>query len=99
MNKIEFTHLIQNHIDWTDKIENISDVLGISLFESDWIDYPNMLFDKIIEEYFDDTERDTIYWWLYEKRHNPELTIKDSEGDILPSETIDDLWDILNHSV
>lgn len=97
--KDEFITLIDDYQKWSEQIDKASEVLGIStLFESNLIDYTSRLFDKTINILFDKNGTDDIYWWLYEKSGSPDLKMWDKEGNEIPSETIDDLWEIVKDS-
>lgn len=90
--KNEFITLIHDYQNWSDQINKVSKVLGIStLFESNLIDYTVKLFNKTINILFDENGIDNIYWWVYEKSENPDLKMWNKEGNEIPSETIDDL--------
>lgn len=97
--KNEFIDLINDYQNWSDQVDKASQALGIStLFESNLIDYTSKLFDKTINILFNENGTDDIYWWIYEKSVNPELKMWDKEGNEIPSETIDDLWEIVKDS-
>lgn len=97
--KDEFITLIDDYQKWSKQVDKASEVLGIStLFESNLIDYTSRLFDKTINILFDENGTDDIYWWLYEKSGSPDFKMWDKEGNEIPSETIDDLWEIVKDS-
>lgn len=97
--KDEFITLIDDYQKWSEQVDKASEVLGIStLFESNLIDYTSRLFDKTINILFDENGTDNIYWWLYEKSGRPDFKMWDKEGNEIPSETIDDLWEIVKDS-
>lgn len=97
--KNEFIDLINDYQNWSDQVDKASQALGIStLFESNLIDYTSKLFDKTINILFNENGTDDIYWWIYEKPVNPDLKMFDKEGNEIPSETIDDLWEIVKDS-
>lgn len=97
--KDEFITLIDDYQKWFEQVDKASEVLGIStLFESNLIDYTSRLFDKTINILFDENGTDDIYWWLYEKSGSPDLKMWNKEGNEIPSETIDDLWEIVKDS-
>lgn len=97
--KNEFIDLINDYQNWSDQVDKASQALGIStLFESNLIDYTSKLFDKTINILFNENGTDDIYWWIYEKSVNPDLKMFDKEGNEIPSETIDDLWEIVKDS-
>ena len=63
--KEEFIGLISSHIEWLDKIEQVSKILGINIWDSSCIDYTSLLFEKVVSLAFQESEVDTIYWWMF----------------------------------
>lgn len=55
--------------------------------------------DILWEALFTEEGVDWINWWLYEKGvlHYNELIAKDANGNIIPTETIDDLWELVKN--
>ena len=92
--KEEFIGLISSHIEWLDKIERVSKILGINIWESSCTDYASLLFEKVMNLVFQEPEVDTIYWWMFERRKNKDLKMK-IDGKEVPSETLDDLWNLV----
>lgn len=95
MTKDDFTKLISEQLEWSNKIDKICDVLNSNLYECDWINYTYKLFDKILALSFNEYGIDDINWWVYEKDGNPELKMYDKDKNEIPTETIDDLWKIV----
>lgn len=94
--KEEFIDLISKQQKWSNRVDEVSEALNVStLFESDWVEYAASLFDKTIDFLFNEEGVDDISWWLYEKSSNPELKMFDTDGSEIPTETIDDLWEIV----
>ena len=94
--KEEFIDLISKQQKWSNRVDEVSEALNVStLFESDWVKYAASLFDKTIDFLFNEEGVDDISWWLYEKSSNPELKMFDTDGSEIPTETIDDLWEIV----
>ena len=94
--KEEFIDFILKQQEWANRIDEVSGVLNVSsLFECDWIDYTSNLFDKTISLLFNEYGVDDINWWLYEKSGNPELKMWDADENEIPTDTIDDLWEIV----
>lgn len=69
-----------------------------ALFESNLIDYSNKLFDKLLNTIFNKYGVDDINWWIYEKRGNPSLKMWDKNGNEIPTETVEDLWEIVKEN-
>lgn len=93
--KEEFTDLILEHKNWDNKLYDVEKILGICPLEIDWIEYCSRLFDKTLYFLFKKEAVDNILWWLWEKPSNPELKIFDKDGKEIPTETIDDLWELV----
>lgn len=92
--KEEFIELLNDRINWNDKVEQLCELLGSNLWESDIFNYGEILFEKILNLRFNDSEIDIIFWWLYERKYDKDLNIK-IDGKEVPSDTLDDLWEIV----
>ena len=93
--KNEFIKLISDHVKWNKKINEVCSILGTDLFEATWIEYGYSLFDKLLSLEFDECAIDDINWWLWEKEGDPEMKMWDKDGNEIPTETIEDLWEIV----
>ncbi len=95
--KKEFTELIESHINWSSRVDNINNILGIgiSMYNIDIIDYGAVLFEKTLDILFDDIAIDNIDWWLYEKQKDNSKQMWDNDDNIIPTETIEDLWNLV----
>ena len=97
--KDEFIDLILKQQEWSNRVDEVSEALNVpTLFESDWVEYAARLFDKTINFLFTEEGADDINWWLYEKSGNPELKMWDADENEIPTDTIDDLWEIVKDS-
>lgn len=92
--KEQFKDLISSYIKNEDRVSEISDVMHVCLFEMDVIDYSSRLLCKILPILFNKYAVDNISWWIWERRDNSSLKMHIDEQEI-PSETIDDLWEIV----
>ena len=90
----EFIELLNDRINWNDKVEQLCELLGSNLWESDIFNYGEILFEKILNLRFNDSGIDIIFWWLYERKYDKDLNIK-IDGKEVPSDTLDDLWEIV----
>lgn len=97
ISKEEFVNLILNHKDWDSRLDEVEKVLGVMPLEIDWIEYCAKLFDETLKLLFREEGVDDITWWLWEKSGNPELKMWDSDCKEIPTETIDDLWEIVKN--
>ena len=92
--KDEFIELLNDRINWNDKVEQLCELLKDNLWESDIFNYGEILFEKILNLRFNDSGIDIIFWWLYERKYDKDLNIK-IDGKEVPSDTLDDLWEIV----
>ena len=67
----------------------------VKFFESDWVEYASVLFDKTLDLLFNEDGVDDIDWWMYEKSGNPELKMWDENGKEIPTDTVEDLWNLV----
>lgn len=94
MTKEEFKSLIEGYIELSDEIDKVDELLHACIYETKGWNYISKLFDMVLKSNFDEKNVDDLYWWLFEKRGNPELTYS-VNGKEIPSEKIDDIWNIL----
>lgn len=92
--KDRFIKLIIDNEKYNDNLCKLEEALGSSL-DGELFEYANFLFNDFLEFAFTDEAVDDIYWWLYEKNGNPTMKMWDKNGDEIPTETIDDLWEII----
>lgn len=94
--KEEFIDLILKQQEWYNRIDEVSEALSVpTLFESDWVEYTSILFDKTLNLLFNENGVDDISWWMYEKSGNPEFKMWDENGKEIPTDTVEDLWNIV----
>ena len=97
--KEEFIDLILKQQEWYNRIDEVSEALNVpTLFESDWVEYASVLFDKTLTLLFNENGIDDIYWWMYEKSENPELKMWDESGKEIPTDTVEDLWNLVKNN-
>lgn len=92
--KGEFIELLNDRINWNDKVEQLCKLLKGNLWDSDIFNYGEILFEKILNLRFNDSGIDIIFWWLYERKYDKDLNIKIDDKEV-PSDTLDDLWEIV----
>lgn len=95
ISKEEFIELIREHKKWEEKIYQISDILKIDMWDSDWIIYCSILFEKTINLLFTEEGVNDIFWWVYEKDGRFDMKMWKEDGEEIPTETIEDLWEIV----
>lgn len=93
--KEEFIKLINDHRKWERRLDEVEDVLNIFPYEVDWINYGEDLFATTINLLFKEEGVDDIGWWLWEKNDNPDLRMWDENDNEIPTETVEDLWEIV----
>ena len=94
--KEEFIDLILKQQEWYNRIDEVSEALSVpTLFESDWVEYAAILFDKTLDFLFNEDGVDDIYWWMYEKSGNPEFKMWDENEKEIPTDTVEDLWNLV----
>ena len=94
--KEEFIDLILKQQKWSNRVDEVSEALNVpTLFESDWVEYAAILFDKTLDLLFNEDGVDDIYWWMYEKSGNPEFKMLDENGKEISTDTVEDLWNLV----
>lgn len=93
--KEQFIKLITDNRKHNDKLDEVGNVLGCAIYDCDWIEYGNVLFDGVLNLLFKEEAVDDINWWLYEKAGCPDYKMWDKDGNEIPTETLDDLWEIV----
>ena len=95
ISKEEFITLINEYKKWADRITQVCDVLKANIFDSDWVEYSSLLFERTISFLFKEEAQDDIFWWLWEKDGRSDMKMWDASGKEIPTETVDDLWNIV----
>ena len=93
--KENFTRLITDYQKYNKRIDEICDILDAEIWSADWVEYASVLFDTTIRLLFTEEGQDTISWWIWEKDGRSDMKMWDAEGKEIPTETIDDLWEIV----
>lgn len=93
--KEEFTKLISDNVTHNKRIYEVESVLKWHVFDWDLVEYGNLLFDLILGILFEKEAVNNISWWVFERRFDPDLKILDKDGKEMPTETIEDLWNIV----
>lgn len=93
--KEQFIKLITDNRKHNDRLDEVEDVLGLAIYDCDWVEYGNILFDEVLGLLFQEEGVDDINWWLYEKCGRPDYKMWDKDGNEIPTETLDDLWEIV----
>lgn len=96
--KRQFISYISTIQKFNETIDKLSDLLKYDNFEDTLISFGFYLFDKVIDMYFESEATNIIYWYLYDKSKFPDLHIT-SEDKELPTETIEDIWNIVKNFI
>lgn len=96
--KEEFINLVNDHKAYNNRLDEVCNILGVGIYEADWIMYANVLFDKTINMLFNEDAVDDINWWLWEKAGRSDMKMWDSNGKEIPTETIEDLWELVKNN-
>ena len=99
MTKELFTKMILEIQNFSNRVDQLCDVLGTNFFESPLAEVGWNLINILINSHFDEEGQDWINWWLYEKDGNPEMKAFDEDNNEIPTETIDDLWNLVKDHV
>lgn len=94
MTKENFIKLIKN-IQKFDKELDKWYKFGIDIVELPIADIPWIIFDTAIDSLFKPEGVDIINWYLFEKyglNGNKNYQKHDKDGNIIPTDTIEDLW-------
>ena len=94
-----FTEYIQHRIKGRDALDEACE---IKIIDIDFIfglsQHQEQSADLLFEYIFGTDALDWVNWWLYEKNgpisHSP-LEAYDKDGNIIPTDTIDDLWNLI----
>ena len=89
--KEQFVKLITDNRKHNDRLDEVEDVLGLAIYDCDWVEYGNILFDEVLGLLFQEEGVDDINWWLYEKCGRPDYKMWDKDGNEIPTGTLDDL--------
>lgn len=92
--KEKFLALLAMHDAQSERLDKLSEA-GFPVWETDVIEYGNLMFNEVIEAYFTEEGKDWIFWWLYEKYGNPDIKVWDENHNEIPMETLEDLWNFI----
>lgn len=95
--KEEFIQLIENAKNYNKELDRWND-FGIELFELPISELSWKFLDISLSIIFYIDGVDWINWWLFEKPGilgNKPNEAYDKEGKIIPTDTIDDLWELV----
>ena len=94
LTKEQFIDLIDRYHknnEFLDKVEELFPYF----YELDVVDFGYYMFDRVIEAYFLEEGVEWVFWWLFDKDGDPEMKAFDKDEKEIPTETVDDLWNIV----
>lgn len=92
--KEEFIKLIDEHTEHYEMLIKLSDIVDDgNIFENKVVKYGIMLFEHILDKYFNDEGKELIYDWLYDNADNKVVYNEDGKETML--KTSEDLWDFV----
>lgn len=92
-----FTKFIENAQKYDKELDRWSD-FGIDLFELPIAELGWKFFEQFLEQSFTIGGIDWVNWWMFEKfqpYNEKALEAYDENDNIIPTDTIDDLWEIV----
>jgi hypothetical protein len=98
MTKEGFVKLIENAQNYSKELDRWSN-FGIDLFELPISELGWGFLNTVLPELFSDEGVDWVNWWLFEKpglfKNSLPNEAYDEDGNIIPTDTIDDLWNLV----
>lgn len=94
MDKERFINFINKYIKMTDNIDKFNSLTHSYIYETNDWNFVSEMFYEILSENFTKEQIEDIDWWLYDRRNHPDLIYK-IDDKIIPSETVEDLWNII----
>lgn len=82
IDRTHFKCLMIDHIDWLNRIKNISEMLDANISDCDWIQYTDDLFLTIMHMLFTEDGYNAIEEWMFEESNIIDYVDK-----------LDNLWD------
>lgn len=89
-----FEEIIKYHQKQNSRIDKLTE-LGFKIWDTPVIDYGEIMFDYVITTNFDEDGQGWIYWWLFEHNNDNLPDCLDKDGSVIPTETTEDLWNIV----
>lgn len=98
LTKGQFVDLLERYRKNDEFVDKVSEIFP-TFWELEAVDFGWYMFDRVIEAYFTEEGADWVSWWLYEKDGDPEMKAWDENEKEIPTETIDDLWEIVKNEL
>lgn len=94
MTKEGFVKLIENAQNYSKELDRWSD-FGIDLFGLPISELGWGFLNTVLPELFSDEGVDWVNWWLFEKPGFYGESNQAYDGKVIPTDTIDDLWNLV----
>lgn len=91
VSKEEFFKILDNQKAQSERVDKLEEA-GLHIWDSELVEYGNLMFARVIEALFTKEGVDWVFWWLYEKGGDPEMKAWDEGHDEILIETREDLW-------
>lgn len=92
----EFKEVIENFLDFQEELNKYYD-LKVDLYDTKLVSFGETMFDKYIRLIFNNDGVEWIYWWLFERPSVEPEEAWDENGNVIPTETIEDLYNLLQN--
>lgn len=90
-----FVKCIEKHKSQNKILDQLEE-LGFEIWDTSVIEFGWQMFDAFLDSNFNEDGKDWINWWLYERNFlGNEPQAWDENGKEIPTETIDDLWNLV----
>lgn len=90
----EFKKLIDDYLVFQEELNKYYD-LKVDLYDTKLVSFGEAMFDKYISLIFNKEGVEWIYWWLFERSEIGDEQAWDEYGNVIPTETIEDLYNLL----
>ena len=95
MDRTRFKKILSEYIKFRDILDSLYN-MGISMIESPIFSYGYSMLKEVLDDHFNEIAIEDIEWWLFEKSLSKNLKMFDKDGNEIPTETLDDLWEIVS---
>ena len=97
MNKEQFVKIIKQHQQQEERLDRLSELID---YDSPLVEFGWVMFDNVMQEAFNEDQRDWISWWLYDRisfttgEEFPYFDENDVEHYV---HTPEELWDLIQN--
>lgn len=90
----EFKKLVNDYKEYLEELEKYSD-LKIDLYDTKLASFAESMLDRYLKLIFNKDGVEWFYWWIFEKPQTGDEQAWDINGDVIPTETVEDLYNLL----